>query len=145
MNARKALIAVSVLSTVALTSCGTVRRAGKDLFLGIGTPVLAIYGGSTDGVVSAKSVRSGLDSGPAVEVLAFPFTFAYHAFEHTIYGIVHLLDFFAFPFYGLAELAPNGPKITPLDFYTGTWFDRPSDRSGTDAQTGEQIPRDSDK
>lgn len=140
MNARKALIAVSVVSTVALTSCGTARRAGKDLVLGIGTPVLMIYGGATDGYTSAKDVRSGLEAGSAVEVLSFPFTFAYHAVEHGIYGVVHLVDFCFFPFYGAAELHPYGPEIKPLDFYQGTWFDKDSDRSGTDAQSGESLP-----
>jgi hypothetical protein len=123
-----------------LTSCGTMRRAGKDLMLGVGTPVLMVYGGATDGYTSAQSVRTGLDSGSAVEVLAFPFTFAYHALEHGIYGVVHIVDFFFFPFYGAAEIHPYGPEIKPLDFYQGTWFDKAADKSGTDAESGEMVP-----
>ncbi|HEX5052372.1 MAG TPA: hypothetical protein VFZ65_11400 [Planctomycetota bacterium] len=144
MNARKALIAVSALSTVALTSCGTLRRAGKDVVIGALTPAVAIYGGATDGFASAKSVRNGLESGSVTEVISFPFTFLYHTFEHTIYCVIHIVDLFGCPFYGLAEIAPNGSNVTPLDFYTGTWFDKASDhkvvRGGTDSQTGEPMP-----
>lgn len=140
MNARTALLSLSALLAMTLTSCGTMRRAGKDLMLGVGTPVLMVYGGATDGYTSAQSVRTGLDSGAAVEVLAFPFTFAYHALEHGIYGIVHIVDFFFFPFYGAAEVHPYGPEIKPLDFYQGTWFDKQSDKSGTDAESGEMVP-----
>ena len=140
MNARTALLSLSALLAMTLTSCGTMRRAGKDLMLGVGTPVLMVYGGATDGYTSAQSVRTGLDSGAAVEVLAFPVTFAYHALEHGIYGVVHIVDFFFFPFYGAAEVHPYGPEIKPLDFYQGTWFDKQSDKSGTDAESGEMVP-----
>ena len=140
MNARKALLTVSALLATTLTSCGTLNRAGKDLLLGVGTPVLMIYGGATDGAASAQNVRKGLDSGSGVEVLAFPFTFFYHALEHGIYGVVHCVDFFLCPFYGAAELHPYGPEIKPLDIYQGTWFDTwyaKSHKKGTDAETGE--------
>jgi hypothetical protein len=142
LNARKALLAVSALLTVSLMSCGTVRRAGKDLFLGLGTPVLMVYGGATDGYSTAKTVRNGWDGGAAVEVLAFPFTFLYHAVEHGIYGVIHLVDLPLCLLYGAAELHPNGPDIRPLDFYQGTWFDTEEDmrRSGTEAETGETLP-----
>ncbi|MBL9079133.1 MAG: hypothetical protein JNL08_16645 [Planctomycetes bacterium] len=138
MNARQALLSLSVLAATTLTSCGTLNRAGKDAFVGVLTvvPVLPIYGGATDGYTSAKAVRTGLESGSAVEVLAFPFTFAYHTFEHFVYGIVHIVDFPLCLFYGAAELHPYGPEIKPLDFYQGTWFDH-GGKSGTDAQTGE--------
>ena len=143
MNAPKALLSLSALLALPLASCGTLNRAGKDLMLGIGTPVLIVYGGATDGYTSAKSVREGMDSGAAVEVLAFPFTFLYHAFEHGIYGIIHIIDFPLCLFYGAAELHPYGPEIEPLDFYDGTWFDKWSDdhqarkkKAGTDAESG---------
>jgi predicted small secreted protein len=142
VNARNALIAVSALAATTLTSCGTLNRAGKDLVLGVGTPVLAVYGGATDGFESASNVRQGLGSGGAVEVLAFPFTFAYHALEHTIYGFVHLIDLPLCLFYGAAELHPRGPEIKPLDIYQGTVFDtwyEDSRRSGTDAESGEMV------
>lgn len=139
MNARTALLSLSALLATTLTSCGTLNRAGKDLVLGVGTPVLMVYGGATDGYTSAKSVRTGLDSGAAVEVLAFPFTFAYHAFEHALYGVVHLVDLPLCVLYGAAEIHPYGPEIKPLDFYQGTWFDR-DEKSGTDAESGEMVP-----
>ena len=143
MNARKVLLSASALLATTLTSCGTLNRAGKDLFLGVGTPILMIYGGSTDGVTSAKNVQEGMGSGDAVGALAFPFTFLYHAFEHTIYAVVHVVDLPFCLFYGLAELHPNGPEVKPLDFYQGTIFDKESDKAGkrgTDAETGETTP-----
>lgn len=144
MNARKSLLTVSALLATTLTSCGTLNRAGKDLMLGVGTPILMIYGGATDGASSAQNVRKGLESGAPVEVLAFPFTFAYHAFEHFIYGVVHIIDLPMCLFYGAAEIAPYGPEIKPLDIYQGTWFDDWADnhskKKGTDAETGEPVP-----
>lgn len=139
---RKALLSVSALLAFTLPSCGTLNRAGKDLVLGVGTPVLMIYGGATDGYTSAKTVRTGLDSGSAVEVLAFPFTFLYHAVEHGIYGVIHLVDLPLCLFYGAAELHPYGPEIKPLDFYQGTWFDSWAEKhhGGTDAESGEMAP-----
>ncbi len=114
-----------------------MNRAGKDLVLGVGTPVLMLYGGSTDGYTSAKSIRTGLGSGSAMEVLAFPFTFLYHSIEHGVYGLFHLIDLPLCLFYGAAELHPYGPEVKPLDFYQGTWFDASPEPSGTDAESGE--------
>jgi hypothetical protein len=145
VNARTALLSLSVGVATTLASCGTASRAAKDLVLGVGTPVLMIYGGATDGATSAQSVRTGLDSGGGVEVLAFPFTFLYHALEHGIYGIVHLVDLPLCLFYGAAELHPYGPEIKPLDIYQGTWFDtwyeeHRARNAGTDAESGEMVP-----
>ena len=144
MKARTALLAVAALLTATMASCGTARRAGKDLFIGVLSPGLIIYGGATDGYGSAKVVRDGLGSGSAVEVLAFPFTFLYHAFEHTIYCGIHVLDLPFCPFYALAELPPGNAPIKPLDFYQGTWFDMEKDKkgqsSGVDATSGESTP-----
>ncbi len=143
MNARNALISVSALLATTLASCGTLNRAGKDIFLGLGTPVLMIYGGATDGYSTAKSVRSGMESGAAVEVLAFPFTFCYHAIKHGFYGIVHIVDLPLCLFYGPAELHPSGPEVMPLDIYQGTWFDtwaqKGKKKKGTDAESGEMV------
>ena len=50
------------------TSCGTFKRAGKDIFLGASTPVLMLYGGATDGLTTAKSIREGMGSGGAVQL-----------------------------------------------------------------------------
>lgn len=139
MNARNALLAVTIGLTATLTSCGTLRRAGKDAFVGVTSPFLIVYGGATDGYGSARDVRKGLDSGSAVEVLSFPFTFFYHAVEHALYCGVHILDLPLCPLYALTELPPNSPEIKPLDFYQGTWFDE-VDGSGTDATSGETLP-----
>jgi hypothetical protein len=136
VNARK-LLSVSALLATTLASCGTVSRACKDLVLGVGTPVLMVYGGATDGATSAQNVRDGLESGGGVEVLAFPFTFFYHAIEHGCYGIVHLIDLPLCLLYGPAELHPYGPEIKPLDIYQGTWFDTWAEKKGTDAESGE--------
>ena len=67
---------------------------------------------------------------------SFPFTFFYHAIEHGIYGLTHLVDLPLCAVYGPAELLPGGPKIEPLDIYQGTWFDS---SSSTDAESGELI------
>jgi predicted small secreted protein len=140
VNARPALLTVSALLATTLASCGTLNRAGKDVFLGALTPVLIVYGGATDGYSTAQSVRKGMDTGGVVEVLAFPFTFMYHAFEHTLYGCMHIIDLPLCLFYGAAELHPSGPEVMPLDIYQGTWFDSwagSGKPTGTDAQTGE--------
>ncbi len=140
MIARKALLSIFALLTVTFASCGTFNRAGKDIMLGVGTPVLVVYGGATDGMTSSQSVREGMGSGAAVQVAAFPFTFAYHALEHAIYGFAHIVDLPLCVFYGAAELHPYGPEVMPLDIYDGTWFDTwaAESRVGTDAESGEQ-------
>lgn len=140
MNARKALLAVTVALTASLTSCGTLNRAGKDVFVGVTSPFLIVYGGATDGYGSARDVRTGLDSGSAVEVIAFPFTFFYHAITHALYCGIHIVDLPLCPFYGLAELPPAKADIKPLEFYQGTWFDHESTGAGTDATSGETLP-----
>lgn len=140
MNLRKITTIAIVFLALSLSSCGTVRRAGKDLFLGIGTPVLMIYGGGTDAAATAGEVKDGLGGSAATEFLATVFSFPFHAIKHGFYGLVHVGDFFLFPIYGVAELHPYGPEIEPLDYYTGTWFDKNEDDdggSGTDAESGE--------
>jgi predicted small secreted protein len=134
------LLTVSALLATTLTSCGTLNRAGKDIVLGAATPLLMIYGGATDGASTAQTVRSGMEAGGVVEVLAFPFTFTYHAFEHLIYGVVHIIDLPMCLFWGASELNPSGPEVMPLDIYQGTWFDAwagSGKKKGTDPQTGE--------
>ena len=140
LNARNALLAVTLTLSATLVSCGSARRAGKDIFITAASPVLVVYGGATDGFDSARSVRTGLDSGSAVEVLAFPFTFLYHAVEHTIYCGIHLLDLPLTPLYAMTELPPASTPVEPLDFYQGTWFDEAPKGSGTDATSGESVP-----
>jgi hypothetical protein len=147
LNARNALLALAALGATTFTSCGTARRAGKDLFVTVVSPALIVYGGATDGYSTAGEVRRGLDSGGAMQVLAFPFTFLYHAFEHTLYCGAHLVDLPLCAFYAFADVNPNGPDVKPLQIYQGTWFDKPEDRegywarpSGTDATSGETTP-----
>lgn len=143
MNARKALLSVSVLLATTLASCGTFSRACKDVTIGVLTviPVIPIYGGATDGATSAQNVRKGMDSGAGVEVLAFPFTFLYHGLEHILYGVVHIIDLPCCLVYWTAEVHPNGPEIKPLDIYQGTWFDSWSKKKkSTDAESGEMVP-----
>jgi hypothetical protein len=133
LNARNALLAVTLTLTATLASCGSLRRAGKDAFVAVASPVLVVYGGATDGYESARAVRTGLDSGSAVEVLAFPFTFFYHGIEHAIYCGIHLLDLPLTPLYALTELPPASVPIEPLDFYQGTWFDEAPAGDSSDA------------
>ncbi len=137
MNLRKITFTAVALLALGLSSCGTARRAGKDVFIALSTPVNLIYGGSTDGVSTAKEVRAGLDGGAVTEFLVFPIAFFGHAIKHTFYGFLHAGDFILTPLYGAAELHPYGPEIEPIDIYTGTWFDENGNASGTDAESGE--------
>lgn len=139
MNLRQITTTATVFLALTLASCGTFRRAGKDLVLGVGTPVLMLYGGGTDAAASANETKEGLGGSAATEFLTTVVSFPFHAIKHGFYGLVHAGDFFLFPIYGLAELHPYGPDIEPLDYYTGTWFDKAEDgeKSGTDAETGE--------
>lgn len=143
MNPRRpATVLVIVLLALLLTSCGTARRAGKDLSVALLSPGIVLYGGGTDGYSAATGVRASTQSGPFLEVLAMPFTFTFSAVKHTLYCGIYAVDFFLFPFYGVAEMFPDGPVVEPLDYYTGTWFDLDTDgqRRGTDPSSGEDLP-----
>lgn len=137
MNLRKFTIPAILLLALGLSSCGTVRRAAKDVSFAATTPIWMIYGGGVDGYATAKEVRAGLGTGPATEVIVMPFAFVGHAVKHFIYGVVHAVDFFVFPVYGAAELHPYGPEVRPLQIYSNTWFDEDESASGTDAESGE--------
>ena len=139
MNLRKFSTIAIVFLALILASCGTFRRAGKDLVLGVGTPVLMLYGGGTDAAASASEVKGGLGGSAATEFFTTVISFPFQALKHGFYGVIHIGDFFLFPIYGLAELHPYGPDIEPLDYYNGTWFDVDEDaqNSGTDAESGE--------
>ncbi|MFO1051262.1 MAG: hypothetical protein U1F36_03480 [Planctomycetota bacterium] len=139
MNLRKLTIP-AILLALSLTSCGTARRAGKDLFITAITPVNMIYGGGTDAVSTAEGVRTGVNGGAPTEVLAMVPAFVYHAVKHGIYGIIHAVDFCLFPVYGAADLHPYGPEIQPLDYYTGTWFDETKGDRKVDSDSGETAP-----
>ena len=138
MNLRKTTFLAVAFLALALTSCGTVRRAGKDLGVVALSPVIVPYGGFTDGFTSAQEVAEGLGGGGATQVLALPFTASYQVVKHFVWTVIHAVDFFAFPIYGAADLHPHGPEIEPLDYYTGTIFDDPNwGRSGTDPESGD--------
>ena len=140
MSFRKISLFGFAVLMLALASCGTARRTGKDAFVVVASPVLIPYGAATDGYTSAKEVRDGLDGGPSAEVLAFLPAFVFHTVKHTFYVLLHAVDLPLNLFYGLAELHPYGPEITPLDYYTNTWFDRPEDRkSAIEAESGELV------
>ncbi len=144
MNLRKSFVAAAVLLALTLSSCGTMRRAGKDLGIVVASPILIPYAGFADGFTDAKNVGEGLGPGatPTYEVLVIPFSTAWGLIKHTFFVALHAVDFVAFPIYGAAELYPYGPEIEPLDYYSGTPFDRePDEKSGTDAETGEQIDK----
>ena len=140
MNLRNTTLIALVLLALSLSSCGTFRRAGKDLTMAVATPVMMLYGGGTDAMDDATTTRDGIEGGAATEVLTGILLFPIHALKHGFYGLVHAVDFFLFPIYGAADLHPYGPEIEPLNYYTGTWFDSDSDgggESGTDAESGE--------
>ncbi len=137
MNLRKpTFLALTAVFALTLASCGTMRRAGKDAGVVLFSPIIIPYGGFTDGFNGAQGVRKGLDGTGATEVLALPFTTTYHLVKHTLWAVIHLVDFVVFPIYGAAELHPNGPEIEPLDSYTGTIFDSNSAKA-TDPESGE--------
>lgn len=134
--------AFAVILALGLSACGSARRAGKDISVVALSPVIIPYGGFTDGFTAAKEVRDGLDGGPAAQVLALPFTTAFHLGKHAVWSVIHALDFVGFPIYGAAELHPYGPEVQPLDYYTGTIFDKPEDRaSSTDAESGVETEK----
>lgn len=116
-----------------------MRRAGKDIFIGVASIPLIVYGGATDGYASAQGVRSGMQAGSVMEVISFPFTFLYHAVKHTIYWGIHVVDLPFCAVYWMVEVNPYGSEIKPLDFYQGTIFDEKPKKSGTDAESGESV------
>jgi hypothetical protein len=143
LNLRRltSLLAIALLLTV-VTSCGTIRRAGKDLGVVVASPVLILYGGGTDALATSHDVREGLDGNGITEATAFVPAFLFHTVKHAVWVVVHALDFLMFPFYGLGELHPYGDEVKPLDIYTGTIFDKESDErrpGATDPGSGELV------
>jgi hypothetical protein len=131
-----ALLTALALSTA---SCGSMRRVGKDIAVTVASPVIILYGAATDSVGTAEQARASLGGGPVMQTLTLPFAFLWRGFVHTLQCGAHAVDTLFFPIYGLADLHPYGPEVRPLDFYTGTWFDREEDRpSGTDPQSGDE-------
>ncbi|HLU38441.1 MAG TPA: hypothetical protein VK081_03595, partial [Planctomycetota bacterium] len=142
LNLRKAALTTFALLALSLTGCDTVRRAGKDLTVAVLSPGIVLYGAATDSISTTEQAREALGGGAVMQTVTLPFAFLWRGVVHTLYCAAHAVDFVFFPVYGLADLHPNGPKIEPLDFYQGTWFDRdPEARSTTDMQTGEESSR----
>lgn len=140
MSLRKASLATFAVLALSLTSCGSLRRAGKDLLITATSPVVILYGAATDSVATTDQARDALGGGPVMQTITLPFAFLWRGLVHTLYCGAHAVDFFFFPIYGIADLHPYGPEIKPLDFYSGTIFDKAEDsgKSGTDAQSGEE-------
>jgi hypothetical protein len=150
---RKGLVAALLTIGLISASCGSLRRLGKDALITVTSPVVILYGGATDGWIDAENVfdnfkqdeRDGIIPIPVIDkptrilsFIVFPITFLFESGKHFYYCARHAFDIFLFPFYGLTELHPYGPEIEPLDIYTGTIFDKKSDRR-TDAQTGVEV------
>ena len=135
----KKILVTALLGTLLLaaTSCGTLRRAGKDLAVTLASPAIVLYGAGTDGAIDAKNIQKGLDGSDAVSVVAFPFTFIYRAFDHAFSVLVHAGDLLVSPIYGLAELGGHpDTKIQPLMIYRG-FLDAEEDET-IDVATGEE-------
>jgi predicted small secreted protein len=142
LNLRKAALTTFAVLALSLSSCNTVRRAGKDFTVAILSPGIILYGAATDAVSTTEQARDALGGGSVMQTVTLPFAFLWRGVIHTLYCGAHALDFLFFPVYGLADLHPNGPEIKPLDFYQGTWFDRdPKEGSAMDAQSGEEAKR----
>ena len=131
------LVASAVLLLLVLSSCGTLRRAGKDIGVVVTSPVLVLYAAGTDAASSSQEVHRGLGTGSWVEVAAFVPAFFFYGIKHVFYVLVHAGDLFLTPLWGLAELHPNGPEVVPLDYYQNTWFDKEEDSRRTDSLSGE--------
>ncbi len=132
MNLRR-LAGFALLALLfALPSCGTVNRAGKDLGIVVTSPFVILYGAGVDGLSTAKEAREGMNGGAATEVLVFIPAVLFHGVKHALYVVLHAIDFCLFPFYGITELHPYGREVEPLDYYTGTIFDKkPEDMQKT--------------
>ena len=133
---RKITIGSVLLLVAALSSCGAMRRFGKDVGLAVLSPAVILYAAGTDAYESAESYSEGSDYGAATQVLWTIPSYLYHGVKHTAYAFVHVLDAFMLPVYGLADLHPD-VDVEPLQIYTGTWFDTDESDSGTDPESGE--------
>ncbi|MEZ4364679.1 MAG: hypothetical protein R2939_00120 [Kofleriaceae bacterium] len=134
-----------MLLSLCLGSCGTLNRAGKDLAIGVASPVLMLWNGAVDGAATARMVSDSAGGGWALQTAATPFTFLYHAIEHGCYGLAHAVDLPLCAFYGAAStLYPAGHQVEPLDIYQDTWFDRwaADARRGEDAELAAARSRD---
>ena len=140
MNLRQAALSTFAVLALSLSSCDSLRRVGKDITVSVLSPGIIFYGAATDAVSTTAQAREALGGGSVMQTITLPFAFLWRAVVHTLYCGAHLVDIVLFPAYLAADLNPNGPKIEPLDFYQGTWFDKdPNAPSATDAQSGEEV------
>lgn len=133
---RKISIGSILLLVAVLSSCGAMRRFGKDVSLAVLSPAVILYAAGTDAYESGQSYAEGAESGGATQVLWMVPSYFYHGVKHTAYAFVHALDALLLPVYGLADLHPS-VDVQPLQIYTGTIFDETEGESGTDPESGE--------
>lgn len=137
---KKILVAALFGTLLLAASCGTARRAAKDLAITLASPAVVLYGAGTDGAIDAQNIQAGIGGGDAVSVIAFPFTFLYRAFDHGLSCLVHAGDFLVSPIYGLAELGGHpDTKIEPLMIYRG--FLDAEEETSVDVETGENTAK----
>ncbi|MEE2886057.1 MAG: hypothetical protein VX951_01385 [Planctomycetota bacterium] len=137
MKLGKVLI-VTVLTALVFsaTSCGTLRRLGKDAYITVISPVLVPAAAAADSYRDATATREGYQTGAVTEVLSFPLFFMWNTVKHAGYCFVHLVDIPLNLGYGVSELMELGPEIVPIDYYQNTWFDEQAS-GGTNAESGE--------
>ena len=134
-----AAIAALTAVLLSLNSCGTLRRAGKDLYILGASPVLIPMAAASDAYSTSVEVRKGYGGDSWSEVLAFPFMWLWHVTKHTIYVGAHVVDLpVTLVLTSWSELSEYGPEIEPLDYYHIPGFDKElTDKSSTDAESGD--------
>jgi predicted small secreted protein len=129
------LLAAVVLS---LTSCNTMRRLGKDLYVaGPGLVTVVPMAACADSYRDATATQKGYETGGVTQVLSFPLFLIWNTVKHLGYWGVHVIDIPLNVFYGISEASSFGPEIEPLDYYQSTWFDKGDSAKSTDAESGE--------
>lgn len=118
------------------TSCGTMRRLGKDAYITVFSPLLVPAAAAADSYRDAAATREGYQTGAITEVLSFPLFFIWNTVKHAGYCLVHAVDIPLNLGYGASELMELGPEIVPIDYYQNTWFDEQTS-GGTNAESGE--------
>lgn len=135
----KAICAVLLAAVVlSLTSCNTMRRLGKDLYVAVpGLVSVVPMAACADSYRDATATQEGYQTGGVTQVLSFPLFMVWNTVKHLGYWGVHVVDIPMNLFYGISEASSFGPEIEPLDYYQATWFDKQENGSGTDAESGD--------
>ena len=130
----KKTLVVALLGSLLLcmTSCGTLRRVGKNALITVSSPYVIIHGASTDGVADAQNIQKGFGASDWVQHVVLPLTFAFRFVDHTISTCVYAGDILFTPLYALAEIHPD-TVIKPLSIYQGTPFGPWPDNQGEPA------------